>query len=150
LEHPRPPGEGQWLLVTEAGGLPGSVFSAYVLPPGGGHGRGWDVLIRLARSARTALEPETVSVSVWAVIAGRLVPVAAWDRLDAEGWPEPGSSGPGLTAAWHHDAMRIRQTAAFAMGIVTELEAHGADLRPRSPVDLDAAAATAAPGIWPR
>jgi hypothetical protein len=127
------PGSGQWLLVTEASGLPGSVFSAYVLPPGGWQGRGGDVLIRLTPSVRTGLEPEAVDVSAWAVLSGRLVPVAAWDRLDAEGWPE-----------------RIRQTAAFAMGIVTELEEHGADLRPRDRVDLDAAAATATPGIPPR
>lgn len=132
LAGTRPPGEGLWLLVTEAGGPPGSVFSAYVLPSGGRQGRGGDVLIRLTPSVRTGLEPEAVDVSAWAVLSGRMVPVAAWDRLHAEGWPE-----------------RIRQTAAFVMGIVTELEEHGADLHPRDRVDLDAAAATAAPGIPP-
>jgi len=133
LAGKRPPGEGQWLLVTEADGLPGSVFSAYVLPPGGRQGRGGDVLIRLARPASVTAEAGAVDVSVWVVIAGRLVPVAAWANTDAVEWPEG-----------------IRQTAAFAMGIVIELEEHGADLHPRDRVDLDAAAATATPGIPPR
>jgi hypothetical protein len=126
----RPPDEGQWLLVTEADGLPGAVFSAYVLAPGGRHGRGGDVLIRLARAPRKAAGPEAVDVSVWAVISGRLVPVAAWDRLDAEGWPE-----------------RVRQTAAFVIGVLTALEEHGADLRPRDRIGLNSAAAAATPGF---
>ena len=132
LAGQRPAEEGEWLLITEVDGLPGSVFSACILPPRGRHGRGGDVLVRLARAVTTpGLEPETIEVSVWAVISGRLVPVAAWDRQDSDGWPE-----------------RIRQTAAFAMGILTELEEHdGADLGARDSIDLDAATATATPGI---
>jgi len=125
-----PPGGGLWLLVTEVGGLPGSVFSAYVLPADGRVGRGGDVLIRLAPAATTGPASAGAGVSVWAVISGRLVPVAAWDRLGLEGWPE-----------------QVRETAAFAMDIVTELEEHGADLRARDRVGLDDAAATAAAGI---
>ena len=132
LAGQRPAEEAEWLLITEVDGLPGSVFSAWVLPAGDRHGRGGDVLVRLTPGARTGdLEPETIDVSAWAVISRRLVPVAAWDRQDLDGWPE-----------------RIRQTVAFAMGILTELEEHdGADLGARDRVDLDTAAATATPGI---
>lgn len=130
LAGQQPPAEGQWLLVTEAGGLPRSVFSAYALPAGGRHGRGGDVLLRLTRATGTDGEPETAGVSVWAVISGRLVPVAVWDRLGPDEWPE-----------------RIRQTAAFAMDVLAELEEHGADLRARARIDLDAAVVAATPGI---
>ncbi len=132
LAGQRPAEDGEWLLITEVDGLPGSVFSAYVLPPGGWHARGGDVLVRLTRPAVAGgLELDTVDVSMWVVISRRLIPVAAWHRQDLDGWPE-----------------RIRQTAAFAMGILTELEDHdGADLGARDRVDLDAAAAVATPGI---
>lgn len=108
LAGQRPAEDAEWLLITEVDGLPGSVFSAWVLPAGGRQGRGGDVLVRLAPGTRTGdLEPETIDVSAWAVISRRLIPVAAWDRQDLDGWPE-----------------RIRQTVAFAMGILTELEEH--------------------------
>jgi hypothetical protein len=133
LAGQRPAPGGEWLLVTEADGLPGSVFSACVLPDDGRVGRGGDVLVRLVPAGqRSGLEPETIDVSVWVVIASRLVPVAAWDRHDPDGWPE-----------------RIRPTAAFAMGIMTALEEHGADLGARDRVGLDAAAGTATPGVPP-
>ena len=67
---------------------------------------------------------------VWTVLGGLLVPVAAWDRHDPDGWPE-----------------RIRATTAFAMGMVTELEEHGADLGPGHRVHLDDAVVTATAGI---
>jgi len=132
LAGQRPAEDGEWLLITEVDGLPGSAFSAWVLPPGGRHGRGGDVLVRLTPGTRTGdLVPDTIDVSAWAVISRRLVPVAAWPRQDLDGWPE-----------------RIRPTVAFAMGILTELEDHdGADLGARDRVDLDAAVATATPGI---
>ena len=72
LAGQRPAEEGEWLLITEVDGLPGSVFSAGILPPRGRHGRGGDVLVRLTRAVTTAgLEAETIEVSVWAVISGR-------------------------------------------------------------------------------
>jgi hypothetical protein len=60
------------------------------------------------------------------VLNGLLIPVAHWDRQDPDGWPE-----------------RIRATAAFAMGMLTELE----DLGAYHHVDLEAAAVTAAAAI---
>ena len=132
LAGQRPAEDAEWLLITEVDGPPGSVFSAWVLPADGRQARGGDVLVRLAPGTRTGdLESETIDVSAWAIISHRLVPVAAWDRQDLDGWPE-----------------RIRQTVAFAMGILTELEEHGgADLGARDRVDLDTAAATTTPGI---
>ena len=59
-----------------------------------------------------------------------LVLVAEWG-LDSFGdWPEI-----------------VRVTAAFTMGVLTDLEARGADLRPHEAVDLETAAATAAVGL---
>ena len=75
-------------------------------------------------------EPLTVRAGAWAVMCGHLVPVAEWDRLEPEGWPE-----------------KIRATVAFAMGVLTELEEHGADLAAGRRVDLDDAAVTATAGI---
>ena len=59
-----------------------------------------------------------------------LIPVAEWDQQEPEGWPE-----------------KIRATAAFAMGVLTELGEHGADLAARQRVDLDDAVVTAVAGI---
>src|SRR5450755_4676254 len=108
----RPAGPGEWLLITAVEGPPGADFLARVLPAGGQHAHGGDVLVRLAAEPGTgSLEPPSVRVSAWAVLNGLLIPVARWDRQDPDGWPE-----------------RIRATAAFAMGMLTELEDHGADL----------------------
>jgi hypothetical protein len=129
LAGQRPAPEGEWLLITEVDGAPGATFSAWVLPPGGRHAHGGDVVIRLAPG--TGGEPDTVEVSVWVVIRSLLIPVAAWSREDPDGWPE-----------------RIRPAAAFAMGILTELEEHpGAYIGAGDQVSLDAAAARAVPGI---
>ena len=59
-----------------------------------------------------------------------LIPVAEWDQQEPEGWPE-----------------KIRTTVAFAMGMLTELEEHGADLAAGRRVDLDDAVLTATAGI---
>ena len=96
---------------------------------GGRCAHGGDVLIRLAGQTGH-LEPPVVDVSAWAVITGLLIPVAAWDRQDLDGWPE-----------------RIRATVVFAMGMLTELEEHGADLGAGQRADLDTAAATATAGV---
>ena len=98
-------------------------------PLAGGHAHGGDVLAHLAAEP-AGEEPPAVRVSTWAVLGGLLVPVAAWDRHDPDGWPE-----------------RIRATAAFAMGMVTELEELGADLGAGHRVCLDDAVVTATAGI---
>jgi hypothetical protein len=123
---------GEWLLITAVTGMPGAEFTARVLPAGGRHAHGGDVLVHLAAEPGAPLEPLTVRAGVWAVIAGYLIPVAAWDRQEAEGWPE-----------------KIRVTVTFVMCVLTELEEHGADLAAGHQVDLDDAAATATAGIPP-
>jgi hypothetical protein len=120
---------GEWLLITAVGGMPGAEFTARVLPVGGRHAHGGDVLVHLAAEPGHP-EPLAVRVGTWAVMCGHLIPVAAWDRQEPEGWPE-----------------KIRATAAFAMGILTELEEHGADLTARHQVDLDDDDVTAVAGI---
>jgi hypothetical protein len=127
-QRPAPPGE--WLLITAVDGAPGAEFLARVLPPDGRQAHGGDVLAHLGAEPAQDLDPLMVRVSVWTVLGGRLVPVAAWDRHDPEGWPE-----------------QIRPTAAFAMGMLTELEEQGADLGARHRVHLDEAAVTATAGI---
>jgi hypothetical protein len=131
LAGQRPAGPGEWLLITAVEGLPGADFLARILPVGGQHARGGDVLVHLATDPATGdLAPSAVRVSVWTVLNGLLIPVARWDRQDPDGWPE-----------------RVRATAAFALGMLTELEDHGADLGACHRVDLEAAAATATAGI---
>jgi hypothetical protein len=131
LAGQRPAGPGEWLLITAVEGPPGADFLARVLPAGGQHAHGGDVLVRLAAEPGTGnLEPPSVRVSAWAVLNGLLIPVARWDRQDPDGWPE-----------------QVRATAAFAMGMLTELEDHGADLGAYHRVDLEAAAGTATAGV---
>src|SRR5450755_2849008 len=100
-------------------------------PARGRHARGGDVLVHLAADPGTGdLAPPAVRVSAWAVLNGLLITVARWDALDPDGWPE-----------------RVRATVAFALGMLTELEDHGADLGAYHRVDLEAAAATATGGV---
>jgi hypothetical protein len=131
LAGQRPAGPGEWLLITAVDGPPGADFTARVLPAGERHAHGGDVLVHLAPGSGAGdLEPLVVRVSAWTVLNGLLIPVAHWDRQDPEGWPE-----------------RVRATAAFAMGVLTELEDHGADLGACHQVDLEAAAVTATAGV---
>jgi hypothetical protein len=125
-----PAAEGEWLLVTEVDGRPGADFTARVLPPAGRYAHGGDVLVRLTPAGTGTREPPAVGAGVWAVMGGLLVPVAAWDRQDPDGWPE-----------------QIRAAVSFAMGTLTELEDHGADLSARHRVHLDHALTTATAGI---
>jgi hypothetical protein len=113
-----------WLLVTEIDGPAGEVFTARPVPGPRPHAHGGDVLVRVAPEADAA-----VSVTVWTVAAGALVPVAGWDLPDDGSWPE-----------------RVRPTVMFTMSAMTGLGEH-ADLGELDPVDLDAAAATAVPGL---
>jgi hypothetical protein len=130
LAGQRPAAPGEWLLITAVTGTPGAEFTARVLPAGGRHAHGGDVLVHLAAEPGGHREPLTVRVGAWAVIGGHLIPVAAWDRQEPEGWPE-----------------KIRATVAFAMGTLTELEEHGADLAAHHQVDLDDAVVSATAGI---
>jgi hypothetical protein len=107
-----PPDEGAWLLVTAADGAPGGEFTVQRLTGTAPSGYGGDVLVRLVREEPSAGQPApTVGVSVYAVAGGRLILVASWPGSDPEGWPE-----------------RIRPAVTFAMGMLSELEEHGADL----------------------
>jgi len=128
LAGQRPASPGEWLQVTAVDGAPGADFLARVLPAGGRHAHGGDVLVHLAADSGDR-EPPAVRVGVWAIVGRLLVPVAAWDRQDPDGWPE-----------------KIRATAAFAMSVLTELGEHGADLGARW-IDLDDAVVTATAGI---
>ncbi len=130
LAGQRPAAPGEWLLITAVGAMPGAEFTARVLPDGGPSAHGGDVLVHLAAGPAGHLEPLTVRAGVWAVISGHLIPIAQWDRLEPEGWPE-----------------KIRTSVAFAMGMLTELEEHGADLAAGRRVDLDDAVLTATAGI---
>jgi len=125
------PGEAMWLLVTEIDGPAGAVFAASIIPGPQPRAFGGDVLLHLAPGAGPDAGA-TVSVAVWTVAAEVLIPVAAWDLPDDGGWPE-----------------RVRATVAFAMSVMTEIEQH-VSLGEHDLVDLDAAAATAVPGLpWP-
>ncbi len=125
------PGEAMWLLVTEVDGPAGAVFAASIVPGPQPRAFGGDVLLHLAPGAGPDAGA-TVSVAVWTVAAEVLIPVAAWDLPDDGGWPE-----------------RVRATVAFAMSVMTEIEQH-VSLGEHDLVDLDAAAATAVPGLpWP-
>ena len=42
---------------------------------------------------------------------------------------------------------RVRATAVFAVGVLKELQEHGADVRARDQVEVDAAAESAAAGF---
>ena len=125
------PGTGAWLLITAAGRLPGAKITARILPPAGRQAHSGDVLVHLAPGPGTGpLDLPAVRVGAWEVIDGLVIPVAAWDRQDPDGWPE-----------------RIRATVAFAISVLTELEDHGADLGPAQMIDLDDDAVAATAGI---
>ena len=63
-------------------------------------------------------------------MAGSLVRVAAWDPAGPDLWPET-----------------VRETVTFAMGALTELEQHGADVSARQQVDVIAAAGSVPSGF---
>ena len=134
LAGQRPPEEGAWLWVTTADARRGGEFTALFLPRTRARASGGDVLLHIAPGRGEGdVEPWPVPsarVRVWAVAAGSLILVAGWDRLDLDGWPE-----------------RVRATAVFAVGVLQELQEHGADVRAREQVDVEAAAESAAAGF---
>jgi hypothetical protein len=125
-----PPPDGMWLWATEVDGEPGGVFTARHLPVSAPRAYGGDVVLRLAPGPGRLPGRPAAHVQAYAVLAGILVLVAEWG-LDSFGdWPEI-----------------VRVTAAFTMGVLTDLEGRGADLLPHEAVDLETAAATAAVGL---
>jgi hypothetical protein len=121
-----PSQDGEWLLVTTLDGRPGARFLARHLRPDELHARGSDVLIRLLPDSWRPGLPQ-IRAQVLVALGGRLILAGNWDRQDIGRWPE-----------------QIRPTAAFAMGMVTELEENGADLGARHRVQLDAPETVAA------
>ena len=114
-----PPPEGDWLLVTSLESQPAGGFTAQHLHRHELHAHGGDVLVRVAPGAGSPGQPE-VRAQVWAVMEGRLVLAGSWDRQSPDGWAE-----------------QVRPAAAFAMGMITELEESGADLGASRLVRLD-------------
>ena len=124
------PPEGIWLRSAEVDGEPGGPFLAERLPAGTARAFGGDVVLRLGPGPGRLPGLPAAHVQMYAVLAGTLVLVAEWG-LDGFGdWPEV-----------------VRVTAAFTMGVLTDLETRGADLRPHEGIDLETAAATAAVGL---
>ena len=108
-----PPPEGLWLWATEVDGEPGGVFTARHLPASAPRACGGDVVLRLGPGPGRLPGRPAAHVQAYAVLAGTVVLVAEWG-LDSFGdWPEI-----------------VRVTAAFTMGVLTDLEARGADLLP--------------------
>ncbi len=132
LAGQRPPEEGAWLWVTTADARHWGEFTALYLPRTRPRASGGDVLLRIApgRGEGDVEQWPVLSVRVWAVAAGSLILVAGWDRLDLASWPE-----------------RVRATAVFAVGVLRELQEHGADVRARDQVEVEAAAESAAAGF---
>jgi hypothetical protein len=118
-----PPPDGDWLLVTSLDSQPAGGFTAQHLHRHELYAHGGDVLLRVAPDTGSPGQPE-VRAQVWAVMGGRLVLAGNWDRQSPGGWPE-----------------QVRPAAAFAMGMITELEESGADLEPSRRVRLDDPAA---------
>jgi hypothetical protein len=132
LDLPRavPADGGEWLLVTELVGEPGAGFQVQLVPRNAEHAQGGDVLVRLLQEAGSSGEP-AVRAEVWAVAGGRMILAGTWARQDPAGWAE-----------------QVRPAVAFAMGMLAELEDHGADLGARHRVRLEAADA-AGMGVLP-
>jgi len=125
-----PPAEGMWLRATEVDGEPGGAFTAERLPAGVPRAFGGDVVLCLGPGPGRLPGLPAAHAQVYAVMGSTLVLVAEWGIDGFGDWPEV-----------------VRVTAAFTMGVLTDLEARGADLRPYEGVDLEAAAAMAAVGL---
>jgi hypothetical protein len=123
------PAGGAWLWVTSAEPQPGGELAGLFLPGNRPVACGGDVLVHV----RPAGEPDggtAARVQVWAVAAGSLVRVAGWDPSGLDAWPE-----------------RVRDPVVFAMGALTALEEHGADISAREQVEVIPAAGLAPAGF---
>jgi hypothetical protein len=114
-----PSKDGEWLLITSLDGQPGGEFLARHMGRDELYAHGSDVLVRLAPDDGMPRRPQ-IRAQVWVVLGGRLILAGSWERQDFDWWPE-----------------QIRAGAAFAMGMITELEENGADLGARYRVRLD-------------
>jgi hypothetical protein len=124
------PAGGAWLWVTAAEARRGGEFTALLLPRHQPTACGGDVLVHAAPAGEPGSGTTAAKVQVWAVVAGSLVRVAAWDPAGPDLWPEV-----------------VRETVAFAMSALTELEQHGADVSARQQVDVTAAAGSVPAGF---
>ena len=124
------PAGGAWLWVTAAEPRRGGTFTALFLPRQHPAVCGGDVLVHVSPATEPGGETAAARVSVWAVVAGSLVRVAAWDPAGPDLWPET-----------------ARETVIFAMGALTELQEHGADVAARQQVDVIAAAGSVPAGF---
>jgi hypothetical protein len=127
--QPAPAG-GAWLWVTAAEPRRGGEFTALFLPRQHPVACGGDVLVRVGPADEPGGEMPAAGVQVWAVVAGSLVRVAAWDPAGPDLWPET-----------------ARGTVIFAMGALMKLEQHGADVSARQKVDVIAAAGSVPAGF---
>jgi len=125
------PAGGAWLWVTAAEARRGGEFTALLLPRHRPAACGGDVLVHVSPAGEPGSGTTTTKVQVWAVVAGSLVRVAGWDPAGPDLWPET-----------------VRETVTFAMGALTELEQHGADVSARQKVDVIAAAGSV-PAVFP-
>ena len=124
------PAGGAWLWVTAAEARRGGEFTALFLPRHRPAACGRDVLVHVSPAGEPGDGTPAAMVQVWAVVAGSLVRVAGWDPAGPDLWPET-----------------ARETVIFAMGALTELEQHGADVSARQQVDVVAAAGSVPSGF---
>ena len=124
------PAGSAWLWVTAAEPRRGGEFTALFLPRQHPAACGGDVLVHVSHAREPGGGTPAAGVQVWAVVAGSLVRVAAWDPAGPDLWPET-----------------ARETVIFAMGALTELEQHGADVSARQQVDVIAAAGSGPAGF---
>lgn len=131
LAGQRPPAEGAWLRVTAAEARSGGEFTALFLSRARPCANGGDVLLHVAPgTGRPGDALPAIRMRVMAVAAGSVIPVAAWDHLQLEEWPEI-----------------ARPAVAFARGALRELRQHGADVLPSGLAEVEPAAAVAVAGF---
>ena len=123
----QPPAGGAWLWVTTAEARRGGEFTALFLPRRRPAACGGDVLVRIAPPEHAAGDTGPAATAaraeVWAVAAGSPARVASWDPVGLDAWPEI-----------------VRAPVVFALGVLRELQDHGADVGPRDEVVLVPAA----------
>ena len=128
-EQPVPDG-GAWLWVTSAESQPGGELAGLLLPGNRPVAFGGDVLVHVRPASELDGGTAAARVQVWAVAAGALVRVAGWGSAGLDAWPE-----------------LVRDPVVFAMGALTALEEHGADVSDREQVDVNTAAGLAPVGF---